>query len=59
MPKPDNPLEVRKAIAKAVRNRDRWALKAKALHDLGKLDEAQKMLERADHWERERQRLVQ
>lgn len=54
--KPDQ-LELRKAIFKAVRNRDRWALKAKNLHDLGKLDEARKALERAEHWELQRRKL--
>lgn len=54
---PTDPLELRKAIYRATRNRDRAALKAQDLFEQGKLDEAQKFLERADHWESERKKL--
>lgn len=57
MPKTPDPLELRKAIHKAKRNRDRAAFKAKNLLEQGKLDEAQKFLERADYWEAERKKL--
>lgn len=57
MPKRPDPLELRKAIHKAKRNRDRAAFRAKDLFEQGKLDEAQKFLERADHWEAERKKL--
>jgi len=44
-------------IAKAIRNRDKWALKADALLDQGKTDEAREMLSRAEYWELERKSL--
>lgn len=57
MPGEPADLDRRKAIHKAIRNRDRAALKAKGLFDQGKLEEAQTFLERADHWESERKKL--
>ena len=43
--------------AKAIRNRNRWALKSQALLEQGKRDEARLKLARADFWELERQKL--
>lgn len=42
------------AIRKAARNRDKYLLKAKALADQLKLEEARKMLVQAERWEDER-----
>jgi hypothetical protein len=49
--------ELRAAIAQAVRNRDKYALKAKDLLQQGKSDHAAVMLARADNWELERKKL--